>query len=369
MEEEKVSLASLIDEGKQIKIGLSDESDSSGLPLYMKDEDSYYYWKECCIRYLASEDPSAEERFSKYAEEFEEEHSPKQLVKMISVLSACKAIPSKKERIAEIVNDRKAEIEKVECLGNQYITLTNQGRAFINSRECISLFHEWHAAACILFDKWFYPTEVELITFQGVNGGGNGFTLYDEYKRVYSSYRVLINRLREGRGLKGVIDARSIEKKSKERRNSCLRVFISYSHSDVRWLERLKKHMKVLSRYSENVDYWEDTRLKGGDKWREEIKQAIEKANVAILLVSTDFLASDFIATDELPPILKKASDEGTIILPLIVSPCAYSLSVLNEFQAINSPDKTLEDLGENNALIERTFLDLIDQIQSLIVY
>ena len=60
-------------------------------------------------------------------------------------------------------------------------------------------------------------------------------------------------------------------------------------------------------------------KLKGGDKWREEITKAIDKANVAILLVSTAFLASDFISSDELPPILRKAQDEGTIVLPLIV--------------------------------------------------
>ena len=84
-------------------------------------------------------------------------------------------------------------------------------------------------------------------------------------------------------------------------------------------------------------------------------------------MVSTDFLSSDFIATDELPPLLRKAEEEGTRILPLIVAPCAFTLSELSEFQAINDPEKTLADLGDNEAAIERTFLELVKSIQELL--
>ena len=368
MERERVTLASLIEEGNRIKVVLSETPEQFGEKRLGKDEDLYYNWKELCIQYLTENDPSGEARFTKYAENFESIYSLKYLTNMIGVLMACKSIPSKKERMSEVVSERDSEIHRVEDLEDQYITFARQGQAFINSRECIRLFHDWHASACILFDKWFYPTEAELILFQGINGGGNGFVLYDEYNRVYSAYRVLLNRLKEGRNIKGVVDIKHIKEGPGGKPGSRISIFISYSHADAKWLDRLKDHLKVLSRYSEDIDYWEDTRLKGGDKWREEIEKAIEKANVAILLVSTAFLASDFIATKELPSILKKAYAEGTIILPLIVSPCAYSISELCEFQAINSPEKTLEDLADNNALIERTFLDLINQIRSLIV-
>lgn len=175
-----------------------------------------------------------------------------------------------------------------------------------------------------------------------------------------------MSRLKEGRELKRTFRNNASDVTGTKVDKEKVNIFISYSHEDARWLDILKKHLKVLSKYSDNVDYWEDTKLKGGDKWKEEIAKAIERANVAILLVSTDFLVSDFIANDELPPLLKKAEDSGTRILPLIVSPCAYSDSELGDFQAMNSPDKTLADIEKDEAAVNRIFLKVMDVVKAL---
>jgi len=78
------------------------------------------------------------------------------------------------------------------------------------------------------------------------------------------------------------------------------RVFISYSHHDVKWLERLRVHLKPLIR-KQVVDLWDDTRISPGMDWRREIDTALSAASVAVLLISADFLASDFIVDNELP--------------------------------------------------------------------
>lgn len=118
-------------------------------------------------------------------------------------------------------------------------------------------------------------------------------------------------------------------------------VFISYSHADAQWLERLQKHLKPLQR--DGVEVWDDTRLKAGEQWREEIRQALAAAKVAILLISADFLASDFIVTNELPPLLKAAEEDGATILPVIVSPCRFTrMDSLWRFQAVNDPARPL---------------------------
>ena len=125
-------------------------------------------------------------------------------------------------------------------------------------------------------------------------------------------------------------------------------VFISYSHRDSDFLERLMVHLKPLEKEG-LIDLWVDTNLRAGDQWRSEIEQALARARVAVLLISADFLASDFIVDNELPPLLEKAESEGTRVIPLIVKPCRFARDKgLNMFQAVNNPDTPLVTLPES---------------------
>jgi hypothetical protein len=95
-------------------------------------------------------------------------------------------------------------------------------------------------------------------------------------------------------------------------------VFISYSPRDNAWLERLQIHLKPLVR--EGIAIWDDTKIKPGSPWQSEIRQAIAVAKMVVLVISADFLASDYIADKELPPLKEVAKTCGTVILPIIVS-------------------------------------------------
>lgn len=68
-----------------------------------------------------------------------------------------------------------------------------------------------------------------------------------------------------------------------------------------------------------------------------------------MILVGADFLATNFIVDNELPPLLKKASKDGTVILPLILKPCRFTRDKsLSVFQAINPPDAPLSGMEEH---------------------
>jgi hypothetical protein len=102
------------------------------------------------------------------------------------------------------------------------------------------------------------------------------------------------------------------------------RIFISYSHKDCDWLERLTEQLAVLHRRG-LVDIWSDELIAVGDVWQEAIEKALTEAKMAVLLVSPSFLASEFIWTKEMPRIEAHAA-KGMEALPLIVRPCAWQL-------------------------------------------
>jgi len=141
-------------------------------------------------------------------------------------------------------------------------------------------------------------------------------------------------------------------------------VFVSYSHKDQRWLDRLQVHLTPLTR-EYDIDLWDDTRLKPGSIWREEIRSAVDKADAAVLIISADFLASEFVSTNELPPLLKAAEEEGALILPMIVSPSLFHKNPdLSRFQAVNNPSTPLVSAsrGEQESVLVRVAEALLER-------
>ncbi|HEU0087651.1 MAG TPA: DUF4062 domain-containing protein [Pseudonocardiaceae bacterium] len=133
----------------------------------------------------------------------------------------------------------------------------------------------------------------------------------------------------------------------KRTRTHRTRIFISYSHHDRDWCDRLRVHLRPIERDGK-VDLWDDTRIAAGQIWRDEIDAALDSAVVAVLLISPDFLASDFIMDNELPPLLTAAENRGCTILPLLVRPSLFTeRPELNRFQTVNSNTQPLAAMSE----------------------
>ncbi len=161
-----------------------------------------------------------------------------------------------------------------------------------------------------------------------------------------------------------VVENKKPEEKKMEKKNS---IFISYSHEDKEWLEKVLKNLKPLKRYYSNLETWSDKQILASDVWKDEIDAALNRATIAILLVSTDFVASDFIANEELQPLLDKAQADGTRIMPLIVRPCAFFEECgLSKYQAVNDPKMPLS--GMTTFLQESMLVEMVNTIKKLIV-
>ncbi len=82
-------------------------------------------------------------------------------------------------------------------------------------------------------------------------------------------------------------------------------VFISYSHKDEEWKDRLATQLGVLQREG-LLDLWDDSRIEAGTDWKPQIDQALYAASVAVLIVSANFLTSQFILDEEVPRLLER---------------------------------------------------------------
>ncbi|MBD2521372.1 COR domain-containing protein [Nostoc sp. FACHB-133] len=139
-------------------------------------------------------------------------------------------------------------------------------------------------------------------------------------------------------------------------------VFISYSHKDKKWFNDLKTHLEPLIR-EQNLKLWDDTQIKPGAVWRDEIEAALATAKVAVLLVSPNFLASKFISQNELPPLLEAAKAEGVKILWIPLRASNYKATAIEKYQAAHPTDSPLNTIAGGRR--DQAWVDICNEINT----
>ncbi len=143
------------------------------------------------------------------------------------------------------------------------------------------------------------------------------------------------------------------------------KIFISYSHKDETWKERLVTQLRVLQNQI-TLDIWDDRRIQGGDEWLREIENALNLCNIAILLISPTFLTSKFIMEKEVPLLLERRRQQGVRIFPMIVKPCAWQQNDwLKKIQARPQDGKPLAGMRKDKA--EAALAALAEELAGLL--
>jgi tetratricopeptide (TPR) repeat protein len=143
-------------------------------------------------------------------------------------------------------------------------------------------------------------------------------------------------------------------------------VFISYSHKDEVWKDRLLEHLGGLEEEG-LLKVWSDRNIKAGDEWFEEIRTAMDDAKVAVFLVSAHSLKSKFIRHQEIPHLLDRREKEGMTFFPVIVKDCVWDeFPWLSRFQVRPSNRRPLESFrGKLNSELTKIAKEILGIIRN----
>jgi tetratricopeptide (TPR) repeat protein len=120
-----------------------------------------------------------------------------------------------------------------------------------------------------------------------------------------------------------------------------LELFYSYSHKDKRLRDKLDNHLSLLQR-EEFITEWNDRMIEAGDDWESEINEHLESAQIILLLVSDDFIASDYCYSVEMRRALERHGQEEARVIPIILRPVDWESSPLGRLQALPEGGKAV---------------------------
>lgn len=149
-----------------------------------------------------------------------------------------------------------------------------------------------------------------------------------------------------------------------------LRLFVSYSHANLRQLERLRPHLAVLENDGK-IASWYDGKIRAGSDWDQEIQTELQEADIVIALISTSFLASSYVQEKELP-FVRKQRDIGRMeVLPVLLepTPAFKEHEWLSKLQASPSKDGKLRPItnfkpaSNGWALVEEELREIVARL------
>ena len=127
------------------------------------------------------------------------------------------------------------------------------------------------------------------------------------------------------------------------------RIFISYAHKDEELRQELEKHLAELER-QKIVATWSDEQIRPGEELDNAIQKELERADIILLLVSPDFLASTYCREVETVKALEQRKTQGTITIPVILRPCDWQRAPFGRLKALPKDGKPVVQYPSRDA-------------------
>ena len=137
-----------------------------------------------------------------------------------------------------------------------------------------------------------------------------------------------------------------------------MKIFVSYSHRDEDTLERLRAHLSPLRRDG-RIETWYDREIRAGGEIDDEISEQLETCHVFILLISPDFLNSNYCMDTEMTRAMERHEEGTARVIPIIVEDCYWKTSPFRKLKALPKDGKPISNWTNENT----AFLNIVEEV------
>jgi hypothetical protein len=126
----------------------------------------------------------------------------------------------------------------------------------------------------------------------------------------------------------------AVQQQSIKTAKKAVELFFSYAHKDEGLRDKLATHLTLLQRQGV-ITAWHDRRIIAGSKWADQIDEHLNSANIILLLISADFLASNYCYDVELKRAMERHEAGEAVVIPIILRPVDWTGAPFGQLQAL----------------------------------
>jgi hypothetical protein len=139
-------------------------------------------------------------------------------------------------------------------------------------------------------------------------------------------------------------------------------IFCCYARKDQQLLQHLMAHLMPLQRQG-LITMWSDTDINAGKKWELEITKHLNTSQIILLLVSPDFMMSQYIYSKEMKRAIERHEQGEATVIPIILRWVSWQRTPLGELQALPKDGKPVKSWKDE----DEAFLDVAEGISKVI--
>lgn len=141
-----------------------------------------------------------------------------------------------------------------------------------------------------------------------------------------------------------------------------IEVFVSYSHKDWRLRDTLATHLIIFERLGA-INGWHDRKITAGNEWAGQIHEHLNTARIILLLVSADFMASDYCYDIEVKRAMERHENKEARVIPIILRPCSWHRMPFGKLQALPTDARAITEWSNR----DKAFQDIVEGIKAVL--